>query len=298
MPTYSKETRALLDVLSRRTIAYHPDLALALGSVPAAVILSQLLYWHGKQADPDGWIRKTAAELEEETGVTERQQEVTRPAMVEAGLVEFQRRGVPAMPFYRVNHDRIVELYLSRAGETSFPQTGKQESPVKGNLIPPNGDTNTEITSETTTESTGGSAPAVVSVKGFGKVYTAHPDARVAAYLDIMGQPHITASNAQIILDRVSLEFVEVWKSVLVLWASSAWNPRNIAGMIERYEGDKNAKRFPKAASSQKIGDWTPAKGMYPQVPDKPQPAPAPRKAQRVETPDVVTIVNGVEVPF
>ena len=146
----------------------------------------------------------------------------------------------------------------------------------------------------------GGAPPSIplVSVKGFGKVYTAHPDARVAAYLDIMGQPHITASNAQIILDRVSLEFVEVWKAVLVLWASSAWNPRNIAGMIERYEGDKNAKRFPKAASAVKIGDWTPAKGMYPQVPDKPQPAPAPRKSQRVETPDVVTIVNGVEVPF
>ncbi len=148
----------------------------------------------------------------------------------------------------------------------------------------------------------GGAPPAVplVSVKGFGKVYTSHPDARVAAYLDIMGQPHITASNAQIILDRTAAEFIEVWKAVLVLWASSAWNPRNISGMIERYEGDKNAKRFPKAASAVKIGEWTPAKGMYPQVPDKPQPPPAPRKATMfgIEIPDVVTIVDGVEVPF
>jgi len=301
MPTYSPETRALLDVLSRRTIAYHPDLALALGSVPAAVILSQLLYWHGKQADPDGWIKKTAVELEEETGVTERQQETTRPAMIEAGLVEFQRRGVPAMPFYRVNHNKIIELYLSRAGETSFPQTGKQESPVKGNLIPPNGDANTEITSETTAETTGGSAaPApLVSVKGFGKVYTQHPDARVAAYLDIMGQPHITASNAQIILDRVALEFVEVWRNVLTLWASSAWNPRNISGMIERYEGDKNAKRFPKPAAAQPIGEWRPAKGMYPQVPDKPHPTPAPRKSTMfgIEI-DTIDHSKTTEVPF
>lgn len=167
-----------------------------------------------------------------------------------------------------------------------------------GSTVLPTGVGYPEVPNKNQKEQEVGGAPPVVTVKGFGKVYTAHPDARVAAYLDIMGQPHITASNAQIILDRVSLEFVEVWKSVLVLWASSAWNPRNISGMIERYEGDKNAKRFPKAADAQKIGDWTPAKGMYPQVPDKPQPAPAPRKAQRVETPDVVTIVNGVEVPF
>ena len=167
-----------------------------------------------------------------------------------------------------------------------------------GSTVLPTGVGYPEVPNKNQKEQDVGGAPPTVTVKGFGKVYTAHPDARVAAYLDIMGQPHITASNAQIILDRVSLEFVEVWKTVLVLWASSAWNPRNIAGMIERYEGDKNAKRFPKAASAVKIGDWTPAKGMYPQVPDKPQPAPAPRKAQRVETPDVVTIVNGVEVPF
>ena len=167
-----------------------------------------------------------------------------------------------------------------------------------GSTVLPTGVGYPEVPNKNQKEQDVGGSPAVVTVKGFGKVYTAHPDARVAAYLDIMGQPHITASNAQIILDRVSLEFVEVWKSVLVLWASSAWNPRNISGMIERYEGDKNAKRFPKAASAVKIGDWTPAKGMYPQVPDKPQPAPVPRKAQRVEMPDVVTIVNGVEVPF
>lgn len=146
----------------------------------------------------------------------------------------------------------------------------------------------------------GGAPPApLVSVKGFGKVYTSHPDARVAAYLDIMGQPHITASNAQIILDRTAPEHLEVWRNVLTLWASSAWNPRNIAGMIERYDGDKNAKRFPKAASAVKIGDWTPAKGMYPQVPDKPLPPPAPRKPTMfgIEI-DTIDHSKTTEVPF
>ena len=302
MPTYSRETRALLDAMSRRTIAYHPDLAAALGSIPAAVILGQLLYWHGKQSDPNGWIMKTAKELEAETAVTERQQELVREILIGVGAVKFERRGIPAMPFYKIDHDQIVALYLKNTGDLIPPNVETEFPPSSILKFPPNGDTNTEITSETTAETTGGSAaPApLVSVKGFGKVYTAHPDARVAAYLDIMGQPHITASNAQIILDRVALDFVEVWRNVLTLWASNGWNPRNISGMIERYEGDKNAKRFPKAASAVKIGEWTPAKGMYPQVPDKPQPPPAPRKATMfgIEIPDVVTIVDGVEVPF
>jgi hypothetical protein len=144
-----------------------------------------------------------------------------------------------------------------------------------------------------------GGAPPTVAVKGFGKVYIAHPDARVAAYLDIMGQPHITASNAQIILDRTAPEHLDTWRAVLTLWASSAWNPRNITGMIERYEGDKNAKRFPKPAAAQPIGQWTPAKGMYPQVPDKPQPPPAPRKATMfgIEV-DTVDHSKTTEVPF
>jgi len=154
------------------------------------------------------------------------------------------------------------------------PEIGAQSAKNWPNSPPKTGMYQEVPKQEVAKQEVGGAPPVVplVSVKGYGKVYTAHPDARVAAYLDIMGQPHITASNAQIILDRVALEFVEVWRNVLTLWASSAWNPRNISGMIERYEGDKNAKRFPKPAAAQPIGEWRPAKGMYPQVPD-PTPA-------------------------
>lgn len=160
MPTYSQETRALLDALSRRTIAYHPDLATSLGSIPAAVILGQLLYWHGKQADAGGWIVKTARDLEAETAVTERQQETVRALLISVGAVEFERRGIPAMPFWRVNHDKIIALYLHKKGDKN-PQTGETLSPPNGDSLfpppsilkfPPNGDTNTEITKQETTQ--------------------------------------------------------------------------------------------------------------------------------------------------
>jgi len=251
MPTYSRETRALLDVLSRRTIAYHPDLALALGSVPAAVILSQLLYWHGKQADPDGWIKKTAAELEEETGVTERQQEVTRPALVESGLVEFQRRGIPAMPFYRVKHDKIIALYLSRSRETSFPEAGNQEttergnidSPFKGNLIPPNGDANTESTAENTQEITRQREPRR-KMAGFASVLTSHPDARVSSFLEILARPHVTDTDAALILSKVSHDECATWRDVLTIWAANPNWRIDLAAMFDRYQRTVNAKRY------------------------------------------------------
>jgi len=149
---YSPETRRLLDALSRRTVAYHPDLATALGSIPAAIILGQLLYWHGKQADPDGWIMKTAKELEAETAVTERQQENVRQILVSAGAVQFERRATPAMPFYRINHDRIIELYIE-SDPAEIPPKGETKFPPRSILkFPPLGDTNTEITAESTTE--------------------------------------------------------------------------------------------------------------------------------------------------
>ena len=39
---------ALIELLGDRPVAYHPMLAKRLGSVKAALFLSQLLYWHGK----------------------------------------------------------------------------------------------------------------------------------------------------------------------------------------------------------------------------------------------------------
>lgn len=128
MTTYSPETRALLDALSRQTIAYHPDLAATLGSIPAAVILGQLLYWHGKQADPDGWIMKTAKDFEAETAITERQQETVRAILVGVGAVKFERRGIPAMPFYKIDHDKIISLYVNNAGVKN-PQVGETKNP-------------------------------------------------------------------------------------------------------------------------------------------------------------------------
>jgi len=40
-----------------------------------AIFLAQLFYWRGKQQDPEGWIYKTKAELEAETGLSRYEQD-------------------------------------------------------------------------------------------------------------------------------------------------------------------------------------------------------------------------------
>lgn len=219
---YSPETRKLLDALSRRTVAYHPDLATALGSIPAAIILGQLLYWHGKQADKDGWIMKTAKELEAETAVTERQQENVRQILVSAGAVKFERRHTPAMPFYKIDHDRIVELYIEN-DPVEIPPNVETEFPPRSILkFPPNRDANTEITTETTTEK--GARPnfdAIARAAGMDK----DPPAR---------RGKEKAKKAQAIL---RIEELEAMPAVKVHRAVLGMQPITLAQMEDMVEG-------------------------------------------------------------
>lgn len=128
---------------------------------------------------------------------------------------------------------------------------------------------------------------------GFASVFTAHDDPRVSAFLEILAVKHITTTDAELIQKRVKTDTVDVWRRVLELWAASSWRPSNLAGMFERYEVETNAKRFAKPGAA-KIGEWTPAKGMYPQVPDKPQE----RANERLEPVRVYSGAPGPDVPF
>lgn len=133
------------------------------------------------------------------------------------------------------------------------------------------------------------------TVSGFASVFTTHDDPRVSAFLEILAVKHVTATVAELIQKRVKTDTVDVWRDALTVFAAQPNWRIDLGNIFDRYDRTVNAKRFAKPAAA-KIGDWTPAKGMYPQVPDKPQPVG--RKVAHVETPDVVTIVNGVEVPF
>lgn len=163
--TLMKLTDFLEDV--GRPVAYYPSLALALGGVKQAVLLCQIIYWTGKGSDPEGWIYKTAEELQEETGLSYEEQLGARKVLVRAGVLEEWNQRLIHRMNYRVNKDVLNELWEERfspSGESPFPDLGKThfgntEKPISGNGKSPTRYKGTETTPETTAEMTPESFP-------------------------------------------------------------------------------------------------------------------------------------------
>ena len=130
-----------------RPAAYYPSLVRACGGVQAGLLLCQLAYWHGKQRDPDGWIRKSAAELEEETGLTTREQQTGRTHLRNRGILEESLRGVPATLEYRLKFDALDFTWAAASLAIPLNQFGDSAK-----LVSTNRQTITETTTETTSE--------------------------------------------------------------------------------------------------------------------------------------------------
>ncbi len=95
---------------SDRPIAYHPILAKVCGSVTAALFLSQVAYWNDKGFDKDGWIYKTEVQMEEETGMSRKEQENARKRLVWCGILKEERRGIPAKMWYLIDWEALTAL--------------------------------------------------------------------------------------------------------------------------------------------------------------------------------------------
>ncbi len=137
--------QALLRVVQGRPIAFFSAYAHALGSVTAALLLSQLCYWADKGHDPDGWIYKTQAELEAETGMGRREQETARRVLRAAGILAERKAGTPARLYFRVDFERLVDR-LAKDGGIRHPRMA--ESATQAGRNPPS--IRTETTAETT----------------------------------------------------------------------------------------------------------------------------------------------------
>ena len=148
-------------IIKDRPVAYHPDFAKAIGSVQAALFLSQLLYWSDK-GNNDGWIYKTQKEFYEETGLSRREQETARKRLKELGILEEKYQGIPRRLYYRVNMNRLAGLmldYYNANNNAQIRHYGTADSDRQEYTIPPSKSgeirqPNTEITTENTTEIT------------------------------------------------------------------------------------------------------------------------------------------------
>lgn len=112
-------------------IAFHRELAIALGGIYEALLFQQLAYWSDRGTLPDGWIYKTGAELSDETTMNRYQLDKARGNLMRLGVIEAERRGVPATMHYRVVWDRLYGL-LRATDDRESPKSGVAAQFVEG----------------------------------------------------------------------------------------------------------------------------------------------------------------------
>jgi len=167
----------LAALLGERVVAYHPLLAHAVGNVAAALFLSQLLYWYNimdrKYGDGwDGWFYKSWAEINQETGLTRKEQETARKVLKKAGIIQEKLQGVPATLHYNISIDALcnaIQAHLDAqkgttrcAKEDNLMRKKVQLDAQKGTTIH---DTTHENTHQTTHEKAA-AAPVVHRTTG------------------------------------------------------------------------------------------------------------------------------------
>jgi hypothetical protein len=125
-----------------RPIAFHRCFVDLAGSVTAALLLRQGIYWQRRCQRDDGFFWKTRDEWTDETGLGRREQETARKHLRATGVWFEEERGMPAKLFYRIDLVKLADM-LGGIVPTSRAESAKQvgrKAPIS------------EITAETTAE--------------------------------------------------------------------------------------------------------------------------------------------------
>lgn len=131
----------LLLGLLNRPIAFHRVFVDLTGSVTAALLLSQAMYWQSRLPPArDGWWYKSRDDWQRETGLARREQESARKRLRELNILEEDRAGVPARLWYRIDLRRLAVLLSGLP--VPEPGGGVQSDEYQGEssvgTIPPN----------------------------------------------------------------------------------------------------------------------------------------------------------------
>jgi hypothetical protein len=132
-----------------RPIAFHRVFVTMTGSVNAALMLSQAIYWSKRTSDDDGWFYKTAVEWEKETGLTRREQDTARRLL--SDVMEEKLAGMPARTYFRVTAPRLREWMVNNA-RASLAENAKQGCTKAPNKVGGKRQTATNKSTETTTQ--------------------------------------------------------------------------------------------------------------------------------------------------
>jgi hypothetical protein len=141
------EQQAIAKYFPRKPVLYIGGLGEVLG-VNTGVLLSQLLYWHGKGKARTGWVYKTAADIQAETGLTRSNQETAIAKLRKLKIIDYKLAQVPAKRHFKVNLEVLHSVL------PSLKESCKLDYPNPPSYYVPNDETITKITRETTTKNT------------------------------------------------------------------------------------------------------------------------------------------------
>lgn len=126
-------------VLGAKTVSYNSLFAKAIRNVPAAVFLSQAIFWQEKakfknaldtvEIDSEVYFAKTGAEWFDETGLTSEQQKTARKYLCGATILKEKLAGVPAKMYFRIDIDALV------SGISAYLNTGVPVSGISANRL-------------------------------------------------------------------------------------------------------------------------------------------------------------------
>jgi hypothetical protein len=103
------ELRALLDAIDR-PVAFHRCLVDPAGSIGAALMLGQAIYWTKRTKDTDGWFWKTQAEWKDEVGISDSEQLTVRRSLRETVFWLEEKKGLPPKIYFKVDLDALSDV--------------------------------------------------------------------------------------------------------------------------------------------------------------------------------------------
>lgn len=140
-----------------RPLVVYPSLARLFG-LKSAAFLCNLFWWTGKQRDPEGWIYKTIAEIEAETGLTRTEQATAVSDLKRHGVLEDVYHRLEHRKLYRVKPDALAKLW-SEAPKTSNTESSEPAAPKAGTQQPRKQEPRFRIDEASTPTSTPTSTP-------------------------------------------------------------------------------------------------------------------------------------------
>jgi hypothetical protein len=134
--------KAMLRAINQRPIAYYPVYRDVTGSTTAAILLSQVLYWHSAVGRK---FHKTDAEIMDETRLTAKELKGAKAILKDADYIQVTREGTPCKTHYDVDYnllsDAILQSQKGQNRQTSLAKRAKLDGPKGPNYIGQKGQT-------------------------------------------------------------------------------------------------------------------------------------------------------------